>query len=290
MNELSLIETLVIFLMIFFIMLGIGSSISFGDIKDALGLKKQIFLGLLLQYMLLPLIALTLGRVFELAPNYQLILLFISCCPGGITSNLFTYINSGLLTLSVLITSFTTIFAWFMTPFLFSFFSNSISNDIAIFVDFLSLIKTLLLSMVPIIVGFVVNLKWQKSALKLQRISKVMAYICIIIMVLIWIPRLIETFQQFDRNILLSLFLLSFLGIIVACLFARLLRSSKAESITLGFETGIQNAPLAFAILSLSFPASLRLELAFVPLVYGAFSVFSASFATILLKIFFKPQ
>jgi len=98
------IEKLALAVMVLFIMLGMGSTLSLKNFKDVAKEPKGVCIGLLSQFGWMPLIAYGLALYFEL-PNYMaLSMILLGATPGGTTSNLFSYYARGNVGLSVSMT------------------------------------------------------------------------------------------------------------------------------------------------------------------------------------------
>ena len=85
------------------IMFGMGLSLTLGDFKRVFTFPKAIFIGLLCQIILLPLIGYALAMALELSPTTAIGVMLLAACPGGPTSNMLTYLAKGDLMRSMLI-------------------------------------------------------------------------------------------------------------------------------------------------------------------------------------------
>jgi BASS family bile acid:Na+ symporter len=266
---LSVIEQVLLFIMVFCLMVGIGCSLELSDVKLVAKEKKAILTGLFLQYVSMPLIAYTILSFTDFSPLARYTILLIACCPGGSTSNMFTFFSKGDVSLSLFLTTLTTLFAFFMTPTLLSTFGKME----AISIPYKNIASTLLFTLVPVVIGFVVRMKSVKLALMIEKVGTKIGHLAILIMIGIWFPKVFEVLKNQDRVIFLSLLSMCFFAVSISFLVGMLTCKEGRIAKTLSFETGIQNAPLAFAIITLSFPKETALEVSWIPLVYGAISV-----------------
>ncbi|KAM5586403.1 hypothetical protein ABKV19_005359 [Rosa sericea] len=99
-------------------MLGMGMTLTFNDLRDALAMPKELFCGFFLQYSVMPLSGYFVSKLLNLPSHYAAGLILVACCPGGTASNIVTYIARGNVALSVLMTAASTVSAVIMTPFL----------------------------------------------------------------------------------------------------------------------------------------------------------------------------
>jgi predicted Na+-dependent transporter len=270
---LSSIEQILLITMIFFLMIGIGCSIEKDALKNIHTQKLNIGIGLFLQYISMPLITLILCNLTNLDSDTTSVLLLISCCPGGTTSNMFTYFSKANVELSITLTSITTTLAFLMTPLLLGIYGGN--ADTKIIVPLGQLIAILLSILFPIFLGLFIKRRSASLALKVESIGSKIGTLSIVIMIYIWRPKLYRILRVQDTTLFLTI------GLITT-----ILKCTIPSRIALAFETGIQNAPLAFAIITLSFPQELTIKYGWIPLVYGALSVATAISYCLIFRIY----
>ena len=100
------------------VMFGMGLTLNLQDFKIVFSRPKDVMIGCLAQFTVMPLLAWGLARVFQLDEALALGVVLVGCCPGGTASNVITYLAKGDLALSVGMTGVSTLLAPFMTPFL----------------------------------------------------------------------------------------------------------------------------------------------------------------------------
>ena len=99
-------------------MFGMGLTIHIGDFKVVFTRPKEIIIGFIAQYTIMPLIAWGLSVLLHLPTDIALGVILVGCCPGGTASNVITYIAGGDVALSVGMTITSTLAAPVMTPLL----------------------------------------------------------------------------------------------------------------------------------------------------------------------------
>ena len=77
-------------------------------------------IGLVAQFILLPLATLGVTLILDLPPAVEAAMLLVACCPGGALSNVMTHLGRGNLALSLSISAVSNVLALFFTPFNFS--------------------------------------------------------------------------------------------------------------------------------------------------------------------------
>lgn len=134
-------------------MFGMGLTLTTADFREIFRRPKDVFVGILAQFLIMPLAAFVLCKAFALPPDLAVGLMLLGCVPGGTASNLVTFLARGDVALSVTITSCTTLLAPLVTPALMYFFANQwiAINPTAMF---LSIVQVILL---PIAAGVVVH-------------------------------------------------------------------------------------------------------------------------------------
>ena len=77
---------------------------------------------------------------------------------------------------------------------------------------------------------------------------------------------------------------LGLLGMILGWGVSRALGMSPAQRRAVALETGIQNSPLAFAIILAAFPAAEQVQVLWLPMLYALFVLLTASVVTLVLR------
>ncbi|SUO94998.1 bile acid:sodium symporter family protein [Suttonella ornithocola] len=135
------------------IMFGMGLTLEPSDFSEILKRPLPIILGIAAQFILMPLLAFLLIKIFSVEPAIALGLILVGCCPGGTSSNVITYLSRGDVALSVTITAFSTLLSPFVTPFLLEFYAGSII-EIPAKAMMINIAQIVLL---PIIAGVVIH-------------------------------------------------------------------------------------------------------------------------------------
>ena len=97
-------------------MFGMGLTIHMGDFQVVFSRPKEVIIGCVAQYTVMPLVAWILAVVFHLPQDLAIGVILVGCCPGGTASNVITYIAGGDVALSVGMTIVSTLAAPLMTP------------------------------------------------------------------------------------------------------------------------------------------------------------------------------
>ena len=145
------------------VMFGVALGITFDDFKQLLKQPKLVLIGVLLQFVLLPLVTFLLVILIKPQPSIALGMFMVAACPGGNISNFMTHLAKGNTALSVSLTAFATFLAMFMMPFNFSFYSELYQPTAQIIktveLDSFGLVKLVLLILgVPLLFGMLLRI------------------------------------------------------------------------------------------------------------------------------------
>ena len=204
----------------------------------------------------------------------------MSCMPGGTTSNMFTYFSKGNLALSLLMTVTSTIFGVILIPILLVVYAGALNVDI----PRENVIATLVLLLVPVAVGMVLRKLNANVGAVTEFAGSALALFFILFLVVSWIPRnwgfLLSTgWATYTASIGLGL-----IGIAIGYIFARALRLHPRNARTVSLETGIQNGPLAVAIIAFTWPADEAQSVMAVPVLYSLFIVIVSTCVTFVFR------
>ena len=155
----TLVNSVIIPICLFLIMMGMGLTLVTNDFKRVLKYPKAVGIGLTNQLILLPIIGFALANIMPLRPEYAVGVMLLVLCPGGTTSNLFTYLAKGDVALSVTMTAIASVITVFTIPIVLSFSLIYFMGSGSEFE--LPVVKTVLtlvvLTIVPISIGMLIK-------------------------------------------------------------------------------------------------------------------------------------
>lgn len=250
------------------IMLGMGLGLQLADFKRVLIQPKAALLGLLLQALFLPLLALLIILLLPLSPVAAAGLFLLALCPGGATSNLFSFIVRGDVALSITLTAVSSLLSPFTLPLLFvSYLTFSQGSGADFVLPLAPAIKQLaLVTLLPIACGMLLRRIFPLWAERVQPMLRRLATIAMLLLIVALLVLNPQVHQALFSVTVLAILLLSSLAIATGALLAAKAGFSAQVQRTLGLEVGIQNAGAAMlvALSIMQQPA-----LATVPLLYG---------------------
>ena len=235
---------------LFMIMAGMGLTLTLRDIVRVISVPRAALIGLAGQLLLLPLLAFGLVELFAPPPVIAIGLILLAACPGGITSNAYTFASRGDVALSVTMTTISSMLTVITMPLLTWMAMNLYSqNAVMVQLPVLDIMgKLALLTLLPIILGMVTRALWPAFADKMVEPVRRTA-IGLLIMVIVG-----NTVVSFDTLVkymvqagMVSL-LLNVIAMAMGYGMARLARLPPRQVVAITYEVGVQNISLVFTL------------------------------------------
>ena len=140
------------------IMLTMGLTLTTKDFVILAKRPLDILIGACAQFLIMPCVAYLLVRVFHLEPALALGILLVGCCPGGVSSNIMSYLCHGDVAFSVGMTCASTLLAPVMTPLLMQLTAGEIIEIDAIGM----FLNILIVTIIPVGIGCLLNYVYSK--------------------------------------------------------------------------------------------------------------------------------
>ncbi|MEM9425698.1 MAG: bile acid:sodium symporter [Pseudomonadota bacterium] len=266
--------------MIFVIMLGMGASLTPRDFYLALRRPQGLAIGVVSQYGFMPLIGFLMALLLGLPDAIALGLLIVSCMPGGTTSNIFTYFSKGNLALSVLMTVTSTVFGVVLIPLVLLLYASALDLEI----PRENIMATLVILLVPVAIGMVLRKLSANAGAVTEFFGSALALFFILFIMVSWVPRNWQFLMTTEATTYFAAIMLGVFGITIGYVFAKTLRLHPRNARTVALETGIQNAPLAIAIIVLTFPSDEQQSIVAVGALYSLFIVMTSTVVTLIFR------
>ena len=233
------------------VMFGMGLTLNLQDFKIVFSRPKDVMIGCLAQFTVMPLLAWGLARAFQLDEALALGVVLVGCCPGGTASNVITYLAKGDLALSVGMTGVSTLLAPFMTPFLtWALAGKSVNVDVVGM-----LLSILWVVILPIVVGLVVKWIWPKFTEQATDYLPAFSSVAIAFIVSIVIAANANKLMAGGLMIVMVVILHNLCGLSLGYLIGRLLGLSDPKRRAISIEVGMQNSGLASSLATIHFAA-----------------------------------
>ncbi len=259
------------------IMFGMGLTLKLEDFKLVFTRPKDVIIGCIAQFTIMPLLAFMLCKLFNLDVALMTGVVLVGACPGGTSSNVITYLSKGDVALSVSMTSINTILAPILTP-LITYLLLSTTVNVDTYSMFISIINVII---IPIVLGFVINKFFENFTQKVIKILPMISVIGICMIVASVVSHNASKILSTGLIVFTVVILHNVLGYICGFGLGKALKYDIAKTKAISVEIGMQNSGLATSLASTSFAS---LAMATVP---GAiFSVWHNISGAILANIF----
>lgn len=240
-------------------MFGASLSVKLSDFKVLAQAPKAPIIGLMAQFVLLPLLTFGITQLIDIHPSMALGMILVASCPGGSFSNIITWLARGHLATSVSMTGISTLAALFMTPLNFAFYAGLDPETAAILARISvqpSEIMTLILMVLvlPLIAGMAVGRAFPVSALKLDAPFRWLSMLLFLAFVVIAFASNGGLFMQYAQYFIALVVLHNALALSIGYGTARLMNLNEDQVRAVTLEVGIQNSALGLIIVFNFFP------------------------------------
>ena len=226
------------------IMLGMGASLSLADFAAAVKKPRCVGIGMLLQFLLMPLIAYAIGKVLHLPREQFIGLVMVGTVAGGTASNVITYLAGGDVALSITMTACSTAAGIVLTPLISSFYLGQ-TVQVPVWEMFKSI---LLVVALPVALGIVVNrftrnIEWVRG-----KLCPLVSVAGIVFVIGIVVALNAGDLRSCVVRVAVAVVLHNLCGLAAGYVCARGLRCDRRTAITIAIEVGMQNSGLAAAL------------------------------------------
>ena len=233
------------------IMFGMGLTLSPQDFRIVFSRPKDIIIGCLAQFTVMPLLALGLSWAFALPKELALGVILVGCCPGGTASNVITYLAKGDLALSVGMTATSTLLAPLLTPLLVWLLAGTMVE-----VDTIGMLLSIVYVVIaPIAVGLVFQRYLPKFTKSIVSYLPAFSSVVIAFVVGIVVSHNADRLLVGGMIVVLVVMLHNLCGLSLGYIIGRLLGLADAKRRAISIEVGMQNSGLASSLATLHFAA-----------------------------------
>ena len=231
------------------VMFGMGLTLKAADFKVVFSHPKDVVIGCLAQFTIMPLLAFILSKVFGLSPELAVGVILVGTCPGGTSSNVMTYLAKGDVALSVGMTSVSTILAPFVTPLL-TYLLAGQTVDVNVASMFLSIVKVVI---IPIVLGGIINKLFASFTEKLVKVLPLVSVIAIMAIVASVVSANSSKILTSGLVVVVVVMLHNVLGYALGFLISKVLKLDMSKCKAIAIEVGMQNSGLATSLAATHF-------------------------------------
>ncbi|MGO3738654.1 MAG: bile acid:sodium symporter family protein [Marinomonas foliarum] len=226
------------------IMLAMGLTLSPTDFKQVLKNGKAVGVGVLLQFLIMPIAAFGVAFAFGFDTELTVGMLLVGSVAGGTSSNVMCYLAKGDTALSISMTAISTLLGVILTPFLVSIMIGQ-SVDVPVAGMLMSLFKIVLL---PVAAGVLINTFFSKFVRKAEPIFPYISMFAIVLIIAIVVALSASKIVQVGLMVAAAVIIHNAIGLTLGYWVTYLLGFDQRVCRTVAFEVGLQNSGLAAAL------------------------------------------
>ena len=249
MPEPTFVTQILLPLSLAFIMFTLGLALVVADFRRVVVQPRDFLVGAFSQVVLLPAVALLLVFLWPMAAPLAVGVMLLAACPGGVTSNLMTYLARGDTALSVTLTAVISLLSVIALPVI---VGTAISWKMAAAAPAFSVFKTVigifLITVVPVAIGMVVRAVWRDFAVRFERIGGVIASVLFVLIVGYAIYAERANLGDYFRQVGPAMLVLNLVMMALAYGLATGFRLGVPQQRAIVLECGLQNGTLAIVV------------------------------------------
>ena len=263
-------ETLIVPL-IQLIMFGMGTTMGVKDFIGVLKMPKGVLIGLVLQFTIMPLVALSLTLIFTFPPEIAAGVILIGCVPCGVSSNILNFLSKGNLALSITLTSFATLMAPFITPVLMETLAGQF-----IPIDTVGMMISIgKMIFLPLMAGIIFNKFFGDRSAWLNAAMPLVAMAANVFIIAVIVAAGRESLLTMGFMLFLAAVIHNGMGFALGYYGSRLFKMNKRDSRTVAIEVGLQNGGMAAGI---AYELGRAATMGLYPAIFGTWMDISGSF------------
>ncbi len=271
------------------IMLGMGLTLRLADFSEVLRMPKIIAIGILVQFIIMPLSAYFWAKMLDLETSLAIGLILVGTCPGGTASNVITYLARGNVALSVLLTMCSTFAAVALTPLLTQWLAGTYLP-----VDGWGLFRSMVqVVLIPLIAGLLINTaldriqQRKRHAVRagINALGPIVSVAVIVLVVGSIVAGNKAAIGLMGAKLFCSVFLFHSTGFALAYIVMKWLGYGKVESRTVSIQVGMKNSGLGASLAKTHFAS-----MAMAPVPAAISAVFHCLIGSVLAGIWARKQ
>ncbi len=245
----SFIKTSYVNTLLGIVMFGMGLTLKPSDFRVVFSHPKDVLIGFVAQFTIMPLLAFVLSHCFNLSPELTVGVILVGTCPGGTSSNVMTYLAKGDVALSVGMTAVSTVLAPVATPLLTYLYAGQ-TVDVNILSMFMSIIQVVIL---PIVLGFAINKLFPRFTRNAVDILPLVSTLAIVAILGAVVSANAAKLVSCGMVVLCVVILHNILGYALGYAAGKVLHMSENKCRTVAIEVGMQNSGLATSLATVHF-------------------------------------
>lgn len=226
------------------IMFGMGTGLSLQDFAGVVKMPKGVIAGVLCHYLIMPLVAFTITKIFSFPDEVAAGIILIGSCPNGLASNVMTYLARANLALSVTLTAISTFIAPFVTPMFMQLLAGQYVE-----IDFWGMVWDITkIVIIPVTAGLIFNYFLHGRFKVLDEIMPVLSMIGIGLIIVVITSAGRDALLVVGISLVGAVLLHNISGYFLGYWCAKLLGLDERDCRTIAIEVGLQNAGLGSSL------------------------------------------
>ena len=225
-------------------MLGMGMTLKLDDFRLILKKPRDVFIGVLAQFTIMPALAWLIAKALDLPPELAVGVILVGTCPGGTSSNVMTYLARGDVALSVSMTITTTVLAPVVTPLLTLWLAGEWLS-VSFSAMMLSIVQVVIL---PIALGIAINSLFEAFVRRIEKLLPLVSIAAILLILGGVVSVSSEKILSTGLIVLIAVACHNVFGYGVGFILARLCRMEMSKAKAVAIEVGMQNSGLATSL------------------------------------------
>ena len=246
----SVISNVILPLAIAIIMITLGMTLTVADFKRIVTYPKPVFIGLVCQMVLLPLLGFGVAAIFALPAIYAISLILLAVSPDGATSNLIIHAGDGDRALGITLTAITNMLAWLTIPFGLGI-AYSVYGTGALDIDFPvadTMLQVAVITLIPTLVGMGIRQWKPEFAENSKRWSKTFATAFLFLVILALVIQNWDVIVRDGPRFAPAFLVLNIASLIVGYFVSRFAGINYVQAMTIAIETGLQNSTVSITV------------------------------------------
>ena len=232
-------------------MLGMGLTLSLDDFKSIGRMPGAVALGFGAQYTIMPLCGWLVATLMQLETGLAVGIILVASCPGGMASNMISYLARANVALSVVLTICSTVLAFFFTPMWTSLLAGS-----RVEVDVLEMsLSAFKLTIAPVTLGVLIRWLLPKTADRIGACGPTVAVVAFTLVTGGIVAASADAIAANFGRLALAALLLHLFGFGLGYGITKLFRFPESIARTVSIEVGMQNGGMAAALAKQHFAA-----------------------------------
>lgn len=231
------------------IMLGLGLSLTPDDFKRVVVYPKAVFIGLVCQMILLPLICFFLAAYSGLTPELSVGLMLLAASPGGPTANLYSHLSKGDVALNISLTAVNSLLTLFTLPFIVNFsIDYFMESGQVIPMQFKKVLEVFAIVLIPVAIGMIIHKKSPQTSVRLDKPVRILSAVFLVLIIVAAVLKEKEHVADYFRQVGLVALAFNVLSMATGFFVPKWFKLPTRQAISIGMEIGIHNGTLAIYI------------------------------------------